>query len=672
MEVFKKQISIDSYISRQHSLIPYINKKGDETSKLIMDKRTIDITSFSENGNWGKYPCDIDLERCERFVDFRGNEIIPRNFYSEKYFQSNIVSFLELSDKFNCFKKILRESKFLISIQKNNELIWVEYTPTLFEKLSCAIVDQVPMPTKRNTIIGVHEGTYFSDNGGNNMLSFLIKAMGLFIVNKAYISNDNGVPEIMYYAGIKEYLRRMEAYKNSNDCCKSKEYEFLGGDIFYHYLNVRLTEIEEEIKYWHKALSRDENLSIEVSEPHINMNVALNSDSNIIGNYMCVDDTENGVLINKFNAKTIEIESQLKYLRRSKISYCEERDDELGDFTTKVFPLILDEIEEGKQLKFVLTQPYQQGYPQNLKQEYQYYYGDMIYRMEFITNEKENDNDIESGVVNIYYVIGGKLRYRNNVWSYVDSDTTQDDIPNFNEFVINPYTSIKWTADNYLFLKNEFSKTDNYENIKNLFFKGDINSESDSIIFKTEKQKDETWVYRITYRGTYEGEECYPDDYLIFYKGEQSAYFHFTMNKITENEFTGIRCYEQKPWKMKNYREDKNVLINMLLSTSIIASNNILLSDLVINSDGVELIDYGSMDNIVTGVFSSNDISSETENRNILMMDYEFGKIDFSVENSSDILIDRGFVSAFEMHYKLGEINTMEDMENYGNNFFGF
>ena len=78
------------------------------------------------------------------------------------------------------------------------------------------------------------------------------------------------------------------------------------------------------------------------------------------------------------------------------------------------------------------------------------------------------------------------------------------------------------------------------------------------------------------------------------------------------------------------------------------------------------------MDNIVTGVFSSNDISSEMENRNILMMDYEFGKIDFSVENSSDILIDRGFVSAFEMHYKLGEINTMEDMENYGNNFFGF
>ena len=101
-------------------------------------------------------------------------------------------------------------------------------------------------------------------------------------------------------------------------------------------------------------------------------------------------------------------------------------------------------------------------------------------------------------------------------------------------------------------------------------------------------------------------------------------------------------------------------------------SFNILSNEIVINSDGVEVVDYSSMNEVVTGVFSSNDISSEMESNNIIMKDYDFGIIDFSIENTSDILIDRGFVSAFEMHYKLGEINTMEDMENYGNNFFGF
>jgi hypothetical protein len=35
-----------------------------------------------------------------------------------------------------------------------------------------------------------------------------------------------------------------------------------------------------------------------------------------------------------------------------------------------------------------------------------------------------------------------------------------------------------------------------------------------------------------------------------------------------------------------------------------------------------------------------------------------------------NVTIDRGGVSAFEKHYKLAECNTMQDLVNYGNNFF--
>jgi hypothetical protein len=35
-----------------------------------------------------------------------------------------------------------------------------------------------------------------------------------------------------------------------------------------------------------------------------------------------------------------------------------------------------------------------------------------------------------------------------------------------------------------------------------------------------------------------------------------------------------------------------------------------------------------------------------------------------------DVTIDRGGTSAFERHYKLGECNTMQDLENYHNGYF--
>ena len=56
---------------------------------------------------------------------------------------------------------------------------------------------------------------------------------------------------------------------------------------------------------------------------------------------------------------------------------------------------------------------------------------------------------------------------------------------------------------------------------------------------------------------------------------------------------------------------------------------------------------------------------------NVIMVDYNFGRSEGIVENVEDVIVDRGYISAFELHYKLGEINTFEDLLNYGNNSFG-
>jgi hypothetical protein len=39
-------------------------------------------------------------------------------------------------------------------------------------------------------------------------------------------------------------------------------------------------------------------------------------------------------------------------------------------------------------------------------------------------------------------------------------------------------------------------------------------------------------------------------------------------------------------------------------------------------------------------------------------------------EVSVDFSLDRGSAAAWERHFKLMECNTMEDLENYGNNYF--
>jgi hypothetical protein len=43
----------------------------------------------------------------------------------------------------------------------------------------------------------------------------------------------------------------------------------------------------------------------------------------------------------------------------------------------------------------------------------------------------------------------------------------------------------------------------------------------------------------------------------------------------------------------------------------------------------------------------------------------------FSLENvKSDIYIDRGINAAFEKHLKLGEVTSLETLENYAGGFF--
>lgn len=62
-------------------------------------------------------------------------------------------------------------------------------------------------------------------------------------------------------------------------------------------------------------------------------------------------------------------------------------------------------------------------------------------------------------------------------------------------------------------------------------------------------------------------------------------------------------------------------------------------------------------------------MSEYTVNTPIFKEEYLLG-ISSAFESEVDVTIDRGNAAAFERHFKLSECNTMEDLENYGNNYF--
>ena len=792
MEIVKKQLYLNPYVSKHFSLIPYIVKDAERQTSPTMGYTYIEPDTFSENGNYGCYPYDVDIERCDVFRTHSDEEINPSSL--KPYFTSKKVSFKELSDKFALLKKIVCNAKYYETVYKNKKVTWVERKLTFAEKLDKNVYDTFPtIDDWTYMTCGIHSDNSYIENGGKEMLLFLFKAMGMFVVSPLYITEENGVPEVMYYTGIKSYLNRMDKVKNSDICCVKNEYEYLGGDVFYGYLMSKLGEIDKEINYWFYSLYRDEN---SIPEPVIHMSLGLNEECYNIGNYMAIPNTTGETKMSvqeDFKVRAVRNESPLKTLRRTKIT---RYDVYVGGDTweTVEFPMILDEInvnENNEAEGYELTQPYIVGYPKNTTQVNgtEIYYGDMIYQMDFLkeyeynqsyitdsctfdmdgnivsgtsyanaedfltrqdkaeylpeytgkvtgsTDEEydvwddsekakeeglnefshkyncretklygkdKNGNTIQTGYtltysanlydfektigyVHIYYVIGGQLELKDGEWGYVDKTTNSNSEINVRDFLKNTNV-FNGGIDDYMFIKDkldDLNTTPNKYETDKIYYKGELNE------YNTEKYPEngtgEIWLYKINFRHDIkrgsEIESFYIGDYIITYSNGTS--YHFNIQKIKDRNFTGVRYYEKKRWTLEDFDgkgiikmlfEDNEHFYGSSLAVNILDKDSKLKNGdtIVKNLDNVELVEYINMDEIIEGYFITNDSVSNTISSNLLLMnDYEFGKIEMIVENTEDVLIDRGFVSTFELHYKLSEINTMEDMENYGNNFFG-
>lgn len=62
-------------------------------------------------------------------------------------------------------------------------------------------------------------------------------------------------------------------------------------------------------------------------------------------------------------------------------------------------------------------------------------------------------------------------------------------------------------------------------------------------------------------------------------------------------------------------------------------------------------------------------VSPDFQNAHYFMEDYQLG-LAFVANNNENVYIDRGTAAAFERHMRLSEVDTLQDLENYGNGMF--
>lgn len=525
MEVIERKISLEQFKSREFSYVPYVGMEYNGTKPI-----------FPSHGNWGQYPYDIDLCKCDGYSELKSYFGYSDNATSAR------VSFHEMVLKYRLFRHILDNAFWYRKVEKGDAETWLTYTPNFGEKFEIDIVDSLDWYDGDGSVIGVYEDGSYANNGGKQMLHFLLKAMGVFIVDAKYIGN-NYVPEVMCYSEVDDYRKKLKKMSKNDDCCSVDEYNLYGGGAFYTYLGEKILERETLIDYWNKSLYLIDGEKV---SSDVTLDFSLNADFHNIGIYSIIEGSGAIPTGSTKMLKKVETESKLKYLRMDKVSYCERKTED-GVITEELPVVVIDGDEKLK-----MVNPYQVGRAKNIstgvdKENVVCQYGDVIYSI------NENKTTME---VTIKYVIGGFIRYNND--------------------------SGKWVYDT---------------------------SSNTGIIY----------------------EETYP--------------FHY-------HDYT--KDFERR-YPILNYISEVDAF---------------KYGDLMEGAERAVIYDIPDETPTVTATFYLEDDWDMTYD-NVIMVDYNFGRSEGIVENVEDVIVDRGYISAFELHYKLGEINTFEDLLNYGNNSFG-
>lgn len=343
---------------------------------------------------------------------------------------SNTNGYWVLMDNFDVFDADLtRKVKLVFNFNEEETIVNDEVKINEWEKSSYYM------------IVSRDEKEFFDNHSGFQLVNFTQTLIGRLTVPKSIIGSK--VPDFVYYSEIQDILDTMDKIKNSEDCCTKSDYEAMGGDEMFRFLDTNSSVFDSEVEELKKH-----NLI-----PYVDIPLTLSCDIEDLG--IMFNDEQEWIAGNKYNIGDIVTYNDVSYIATKENNgvYNAKYDEVYFDTLNNNNEIVLtnwqeyldlgnfsvEKIIEGEavsQLKSFRTTrkcytdngfmldgmlPYKEGTTELIKNNNGYVellppflvgvpfsvttddngdkYGDVLYE---ITEEEEN-------VIRFKYVIGGKL-----------------------------------------------------------------------------------------------------------------------------------------------------------------------------------------------------------------------------------------------------------------------
>lgn len=553
--------------------------------------------------------------------------------------------------------------------------------------------------------------TFFG--GIDNIYKFLCFVEDNFIGVLRIPSEITGdsVPEFLYYSDIVEWYDWFKTYDGDTDCCTIEKWKKRGGDAMYSFLAMHLDTYSDAIEKAKGFFKEDTELGtkeIDRHVPKINVNLAITSkfdDIGIVTGY--VDDVtdfpyggqDDGVIVSggTANSRILELKSPiLSYddagtllpgILNKKVDYfydCENDgrtwrkrntykpvwSDSWANYARLTIPpTFLSEpidgldsytvdIDAHPELKYCEVDKIHVDYKPILEIPFASVYSDNGY----VINQSYAKYYDENGVAYLNIIeLDGKLCV---------------------EMVGDYITNIE-LSNEYDRIRFDYTIQGHYwASVKRSHSSLDASVRPDLHIYSFEQEIEGTGIRYTEEFNYYPRTEVGP---FMFYRPEQRNCKDHSIN----GRPIGLGELEERMLIMDKIDFDASIV--RIRHNELCLERDGLIATIAgyaagdVWRDGhftISGIPYESKsilkdvtittlsDEKICGLVKTIAVSSRESINTPIYKEESLNGIKADINTDIKFSVDRGYVSAKEMHYKLSECNSLEDMENYGNNYF--
>ena len=194
-----------------------------------------------------------------------------------------------LMDNFNVFDADLtRKIKLVFNFNEEETIVNDEVKINEWEKSSYYM------------IVSRDEKEFFDNHSGFQLVNFTQTLIGRLTVPKSIIGSK--VPDFVYYSEIQDILDTMDKIKNSEDCCTKSDYEAMGGDEMFLFLDTNSSIFDSEV----------EDLKKHNLIPYVDIPLTLSCDIEDLG--IMFNDEQEWIAGNKYNIGDIVTYNDVSYI----------------------------------------------------------------------------------------------------------------------------------------------------------------------------------------------------------------------------------------------------------------------------------------------------------------------------------------------------------------------